>query len=71
MGPPGDQHHERQNQQASGQEGVEALRAALKEWTRERVPLNWAMTQHNLGNALSVIGERGTEVARLEDAAEA
>ena len=30
-----------------------AYRAALQEWTRERVPLQWAMTQNNLGNALS------------------
>ena len=31
-----------------------AYRAALTEWTRERVPLDWAMTQNNLGVALGV-----------------
>ncbi len=30
-----------------------AYRDALKERTRERVPLDWAMTQNNLGNALA------------------
>ena len=34
------------------EEAVEAFRAALQEWTRERVPLHWAMTQNNLGIAL-------------------
>ena len=34
------------------EEAVEAYRAALKERTRERVPLQWAMTQNNLGVAL-------------------
>ena len=29
-----------------------AYRAALEERTRDRVPLDWAMTQMNLGNAL-------------------
>ena len=33
-------------------EAVAAYRAALQEHTRERVPLDWAMTQNNLGNAL-------------------
>ena len=38
-----------------GQEaqGLAAYRAALEEWTRERVPLDWAMTQNNLGTALA------------------
>ena len=50
------------------EQAVVAHTEALKEWTRERVPLNWAMTQNNLGNALMVLGrrERGTE--RLEQA---
>jgi hypothetical protein len=33
----------------------------LKEWTRERVPLQWAMTQHNRGNALAVLGKGALE----------
>src|SRR5262249_39012386 len=32
-------------------EAVAAFRAALEEWTRARVPLDWAMTQNNLGVA--------------------
>ena len=43
-------------------------RDALQEWTRERVPLEWAMTQNNLGNALATLGERESGTARLEEA---
>jgi len=32
------------------------------------VPLDWAMTQNNLGNALTALGERDGVAARLEDA---
>ena len=45
-----------------------AYRAALEERTRERVPLEWATTQNNLGNALRRLGERETGTARLEEA---
>jgi tetratricopeptide (TPR) repeat protein len=47
---------------------VAAYRAALKEYTRERVPLQWATTQNNLGVALMRLGEREGDTARLEDA---
>jgi hypothetical protein len=40
-------------------------------WTRERVPLQWATTQMNLGNALQTLGERKSGMARLEEAVEA
>src|SRR5512147_1054792 len=43
-------------------------RAALQEWTRERVPLDWAMTQNNLGKALETLGERESGTTRLEEA---
>ena len=43
---------ERESGTARLDEAVSAYRAALEEWTRERVPLLWAMTQNNLGNAL-------------------
>ena len=45
-----------------------AFTEALKERTRERVPLDWAGTQSNFGNVLTTLGarERGTE--RLEQA---
>ena len=40
------------------EEAVAGYRAALEEWARERVPLQWATTQNNLGNALLTLGER-------------
>jgi hypothetical protein len=43
-------------------------RQVLVAWTRERVPLDWAMTQNNLGTALSALGEREAGTARLEEA---
>ena len=36
--------------------------------TRERVPLDWARTQINLGIALGRLGERESGTARLEEA---
>ena len=50
------------------EEAVAAFREALKENTRERVPLAWAKTEINLGNALRTLGERETGTARLEEA---
>jgi tetratricopeptide (TPR) repeat protein len=47
---------------------IAAYRDALKEWTRERVPLDWAMTQMDLGIALARLGERESGTARLEEA---
>ena len=37
------------------EQAVAAYTEALKERTRERVPLDWAMTQSNLGNAPSLV----------------
>ena len=59
---------ERESGTARLEEAVAAYRAALEERTRERVPLKWAMTQMNLGNALKVLGERESGTARLEEA---
>ncbi len=50
------------------EEAVTAFQAALKERTRERVPVQWAATQNNLGNALAILGERESGTARLEEA---
>ena len=50
------------------EEAVAAYREALKEWTRERVPLDWAATQNNLGTALVRLGERESGTERLEEA---
>ena len=37
---------------------VGTFREALKEYTRERAPLEWAGTQNNLGMALQSLAER-------------
>ena len=50
---------------------VVAHRAALEEWTRERVPLLWAAAQGNVGNALATLGKRESETDKLEEAVEA
>ena len=47
---------------------ISAYREALKEWTRERVPLEWAGTQNNLGNVLRMLGERKYNYGKLEEA---
>jgi tetratricopeptide (TPR) repeat protein len=49
-------------------QAVEAFREALKERTREHVPLDWAMTQHNLGAVLQTLGDRESGTARLDEA---
>jgi tetratricopeptide (TPR) repeat protein len=41
---------------------------AQLERIRECVPLDWAATQHNLGNALRSLGEREASTQRLEEA---
>ena len=50
------------------QKCIGVYRRLIKERTRERVPLQWAMTQMNLGIALSTLGERESGTARLEQA---
>ena len=50
------------------EQAVAAYTEALKERTRERVPLEWAMTQSNLGAALAALGEREGGPERLEQA---
>jgi tetratricopeptide (TPR) repeat protein len=59
---------DREGGMARLEEAVAAYRDALKERTRERVPLDWATTQYNLGNALSALGKREGGTARLEEA---
>jgi len=43
-------------------------RKTLSKWTREGMPLDWATTQNNLGNALSTLGEQESGTARLDEA---
>ena len=46
-------------------------RQALLEFTRERAPLGWAMTQSNLGDALQLLAVRAHHPAQLCDAVSA
>lgn len=48
----------RESGMARLEEAVAAFRAALEELTRDRVPLNWAVTQVNLAQALATIDRR-------------
>jgi len=50
---------------------VTAYHAALEEWTRERVPLDWARTQMNLGVTLATMAERQKDAALVGEAIEA
>ncbi len=59
---------ERESDTARLEQAVQAYRAALEEYTRDRVPLQWAMIQNNLGTALQTLGERESGTARLEEA---
>jgi tetratricopeptide (TPR) repeat protein len=46
-------------------------RTLLRRRPRERVPLDWAATQNNLGNALWKLGERESGTGRLEESVSA
>ncbi len=50
------------------EETVFAYREALKEYTRELVPLLWAANQNGLGATVQAMGERESGTARLEEA---
>lgn len=50
------------------QEAIEAYRAVLDDWTREKAPHHWATIQNNLGNALGALGEGEAKTGRLEEA---
>jgi hypothetical protein len=49
---------ERESGTARLEQAVAAYDEALKEWTRDRVPLDWAMTQNNRGKAMAEIARR-------------
>jgi tetratricopeptide (TPR) repeat protein len=49
-------------------EAITAYREALKEYSRERAPLDWARTKMNLGAALEALGAREDGTVRLIDA---
>jgi tetratricopeptide (TPR) repeat protein len=52
-------------------ESIQRYRSTLNLAPRERVPLQWAATQNNLGNALRVLGERESGTAMLQQAVSA
>jgi tetratricopeptide (TPR) repeat protein len=47
---------------------VAAYRAALKEYTRDQMPLKWAATQNDFGLALLTLNGLESETGRLEEA---
>jgi tetratricopeptide (TPR) repeat protein len=49
-------------------DAIAAYDDVLRLAPRDGVPLDWAMTQNNLGNALQTLGERESGTARLEQA---
>jgi len=59
---------ERESGTARLEEAVAAYRAALEEWTRERVPLNWAASFGNQGVALMLIADRTNDASVAETA---
>ena len=59
---------ERENDPARLEQAVAAYHAALEEYSRDRAPHQWALTQNNLGNALATLGEREGDTERLEEA---
>ena len=52
-------------------DAIAAYQTALGLAPRDRVPLDWARTQNNLGNALRILGARESGTARLDQAVEA
>ena len=59
---------ERESGTARLEEAVAAYRAALEEWTRERVPLDWADDPEQSRLCAWTLGERESGTARLEEA---
>ncbi|HTO79940.1 MAG TPA: hypothetical protein VMJ31_09230, partial [Methylocystis sp.] len=59
---------ERESGVATLQQAVAAFREALKERTRERVPLDWAMSYGNQGVAMMRLSERTKNAAMAKAA---
>tara|TARA_R110002051_G_scaffold317556_1_gene398870 strand:- start:1664 stop:3718 length:2055 start_codon:yes stop_codon:yes gene_type:complete len=59
---------ERERGTARLEQAITAYTEALNDRTRDRVPMQWAMTQTNLGTALQSLGERESNTARLAQA---
>jgi hypothetical protein len=59
---------ERESGTTKLEEAVVAYREALREWTRERLPLNWATSFGNEGVALMLLAERRRDAAMAKTA---
>ena len=62
---------ERESGTARLEEAVSAYREALQEFTRERVPLEWAATQNNLALVYRALFDKERQPRHLDDALEA
>ena len=60
-------HGDEMGDNAALKRAIEVYREVLSQTPRKTVPLDWAMTQNNLGNALQTLGERESGTARLEE----
>jgi hypothetical protein len=58
----------RESGTAKLEEAVVAYREALKEWTRERVPVDWASSFGQEGIALMLLAERSGDAVMAETA---
>jgi hypothetical protein len=61
----------RESDPARLEQAIGAFQAALQERIRERVPLEWAWTQTDLGAALALLGEREGQPHLLKEALDA
>jgi hypothetical protein len=59
---------ERESGTARLEQAVAAYRAALEEYTRDRVPLDWAMSTGNQGVALVLLAERLGDATKARSA---
>lgn len=59
---------EREADDARLSDAIQTFRAALHERARERVPLDWAVTQMNLGTVFQILAERSNDIATMEQA---
>ncbi len=50
------------------EEAIATYKKVLQVFTRERKPVEWGITQNNLGNALSTLGARDTGTVLLKEA---
>ena len=62
---------ERESGTARLEEAVTAYRAALEELTRDRVPLDWAYSEHGLAGTLAALAERQKSDLLMTEAVEA